>query len=256
MLTAEQVDEFDKAGIIRLPGAVPSDQTAAMRNRVWTMLERKHQILRDDRSTWRGQRVAGTRDLGKSETFEEVASPQVCAAIDDLLGAGKWIRPQNWASLLISLPNPDDENDRIYHAWHLDAPAAATQELEFYGLRIFVCLARLAPAGGGTMFVAGSHRLARNIAKRAGAAQLHSHDARKVMAQEYPWLKALQTRGADRSQFMQGGVEIDGITMRVVEMIGEPGDATIVHPLMLHASSKNCSDEPRMVLTSFIHRAP
>jgi ectoine hydroxylase-related dioxygenase (phytanoyl-CoA dioxygenase family) len=38
-------------------------------------------------------------------------------------------------------------------------------------------------------------------------------------------------------------------------MIGEPGDVFLMHPILLHAPSKNTAAVPRIALSSTIHRA-
>ena len=73
----------------------------------------------------------------------------------------------------------------------------------------------------------------------------------------YPWVKALCSRDekADRvRRFMREGTRIDGVEVRVVEMIGEPGDVLLVHPMMLHAPALNCSSMPRFVVQTTAFR--
>jgi ectoine hydroxylase-related dioxygenase (phytanoyl-CoA dioxygenase family) len=37
-------------------------------------------------------------------------------------------------------------------------------------------------------------------------------------------------------------------------MTGEPGDAFLTHPLLLHAGSKNTASVPRVALSSVVYR--
>ena len=54
---------------------------------------------------------------------------------------------------------------------------------------------------------------------------------------------------------MGWATDIDGIPARVVELVGEPGDAVICHPSLLHAASMNCTDAPRFMHVATIqHR--
>lgn len=53
---------------------------------------------------------------------------------------------------------------------------------------------------------------------------------------------------------MKVGAVIDGNEVRVVEMTGEPGDVLLTHPLLLHAPSPNCAQDPRLVLSSTVFR--
>ncbi len=53
---------------------------------------------------------------------------------------------------------------------------------------------------------------------------------------------------------MDTSSKLGDVELRVVEMVGEPGDVILMHPLMLHAASPNCSDVPRMVLSSVVNQ--
>ena len=255
MLTPEQREELDRYGIVRLPGAIAPRNVNEMCDRVWAMLDRRYQICRDDPDTWGARRVAGFHDLPKSENFEQVASPAVCDALDSLFGAGNWRRPERWASLLITFPESSERWTVPHNTWHLDFPPPPLQGL--FAVRLFVCLAKLRAGGGGTVFVAGSHRLVQNLATRDGVDRMRSADVRKALIRGSAWVKSLCSFDArvDRvQQFVKEGAVIDGIDVRVVEMTGEAGDVFVTHPLMLHASAKNCAKDPRLVLSSTVYR--
>lgn len=122
-------------------------------------------------------------------------------------------------------------------------------------VRPFVCLATISHGGGGTLVVAGSHRLAQNLVREGE--RLPSAETRKRLLRAHAWIKALCSREEknDRSQrFMKKGTVADGIDLRVVEITGAAGDVFLVHPMMLHATSKNCSTEPRLALTATVFR--
>lgn len=226
-----------------------------MCDRVWAMLDRRYQIRRDDPETWGARRVAGFHDLPKSENFVEIASPAICGALDSIFGAGSWQRPERWASLLITFPESSERWNVPDKSWHLDFPAPRAAGL--FALRLFVCLAKLRAGGGGTVFVAGSHKLVQNLAASDGVDRMRSADVRNALIRSCPWVKSLCSFDArvDRvRQFVKEGAVIDGIDVRVVEMTGEPGDVFVTHPLMLHASAKNCAEDPRMVLSSTVYR--
>jgi len=257
MLTPEQRAQFDRVGIVRLPGAIARSDAEQMCDRVWDALRMRYGIRRDAPDTWGARRIAGFHDLPKSVAFEQIGSPAVCAALDDLLGCGNWQRPERWGSLLVTFPDSRDRWDVPHQSWHLDFPAPRSPE-QLFAVRIFTCLAKLAPGGGGTLFVAGSHRLVQDAVRKAGVDRLRSADARKALIRTCPWVKALCSfdETVDRvQQFMNRGVTAGEVEVRVVEMTGEPGDCLLAHPLMLHAGAKNCSPLPRLVLSSTVCRA-
>jgi hypothetical protein len=259
MLSAKQRDEFERLGIARLPGAIARADADAMCDRVWQALGKRYGVLRDSPPTWKRQYLLGTHHLPKSENFDEVGSPAIRAALDDLFGSGNWQpRGARWGSLLVTFPNSRERWTVPHQAWHLDYPASRSEGNALLIVRIFVCLAKLEPCSGGTVFVAGSHRLVQNLVSKDGVAQMRSADARAAMVRTCPWIRSLCTfdERVDRIEvFMRSGTVVDGVGMRVVEMTGEPGDVLLTHPLLLHAGSKNTAAVPRIALSSTVHRA-
>jgi ectoine hydroxylase-related dioxygenase (phytanoyl-CoA dioxygenase family) len=138
--------------------------------------------------------------------------------------------------------------------WHLDLPASHRSS-GLTTVRIFTCLAKLPPGGGGTVFVVGSHRLVQNLV--CEGERLPSPETRKRLIRAYPWVKALCSRNekANRVQrFMSGATVVEGVKLRVVEMTGESGDVILAHPMILHATAKNCSSMPRFALSATVFR--
>jgi hypothetical protein len=260
MLTAEQLDEFRRSGILRIPGAVPSRVANAMCDSVWEMLSRRYRIRRDDPETWKAQRIAGTKDRPNAMTFEQVANPALRATFDELLGSAAWEQAEHWGSLLVSFPGAFPEArdgwNVPHQGWHLDAPVVRSLP-HLYGVRLFTCLAELSPGGGATLAVAGSPRLAQALASARGAAKIRSADVRKALIQRYSWMRELCSfdPAIDRvHRFMKTATAVEDVEVRVVEMTGHPGDAFLMHPLMIHAGSPNCSAVPRMVLSTTVYQ--
>jgi len=257
MFTPQQREEFDRSGIVLLPGAIASRDAAKMCDRVWDTLGRRFKTRRDDPSTWGARRVAGFHDLPKAENFAEIGSPAVCEALDNFLGDGNWQRPERWGSLLVTFPESTECWNVPHMSWHLDFPAPSHLQTLF-AVRLFVCLAKLGPTGGGTLFLAGSHRLVQDLADKEPAEKLRSAEAREGLIRDYPWVKGLCSfdEKVDRvQQFVKSGAVIGDVNVRVIEMTGETGDVFMTHPLMLHAGSTNCAKDPRLVLSSYVYRA-
>jgi len=264
MLTDEQRREFDRNGILHLPGAIPRTDIDEMLRTVWDCLHDKYRIERDAPETWprpgveelsASHRFAGTHHLPESVTFAEIASGTVCAAIDDLLGVNNWRRPERWGSLLVAFPESQDRWEIPWANWHLDSPASRSST-GIEAVRVFACLAELAPGGGGTLFITGSHRLVQNLVEEGQ--RLKSQEARKALVRLHPWLKSLCSKDDkdDRvERYMHGSANLNGIEARVVEMTGEPGDVFLAHPLILHAPALNSSTRPRIVLSATVSRS-
>jgi ectoine hydroxylase-related dioxygenase (phytanoyl-CoA dioxygenase family) len=257
MLTSEQREEFDRFGIVTMRDAISRRDADEMCDRVWNALHRRHQVRRDAPETWNALRAAGTHDLPKSETFAQIGSPAICEALDDLLGRENWQRPEKWGSLLVTFPQSRDQWEVPHQSWHLDFPASRSMDALF-AVRIFTCLATLQAGGGGTLFVAGSHLLLRDLIQKDEREQLRSADARKALIRSCPWVKELCSFDTDVDRirrFMKSTSPFGEIELRVVEMTGEPGDVILTHPLLLHAPATNCAEVPRMVLSSTVYRA-
>ena len=257
MLSVEQQDEFARSGILRIPGAIARKDAQEMCNVVWTALERRHQVRRHAPDKWKTLRITGTHDLPKSATFAQIGSPRVREALDDLLGHGNWEPPERWGSLLVVFPESREQWDVPHQAWHLDYPAARSLP-GLFAVRIFSCLAKLPPGGGGTVFVAGSHRLVENLARDENVERLKSADARSGLIRTCSWVKELCSRdSADTrvQRFMERSEFSGDVELRVIEMPGQPGDVLLTHPLLLHAPARNCASVPRIVLSSTIYRS-
>jgi ectoine hydroxylase-related dioxygenase (phytanoyl-CoA dioxygenase family) len=143
-----------------------------------------------------------------------------------------------------------------HQGWHLDAPFVRALP-DLYGVRIFTCLAAVAPQGGGTLVLAGSPRLAQGLASARGIAKMRSADVRTALTDRYSWMEELCSLdpAIDRGQrFMKTTAVLEDVEVRVMEMTGEAGDVFLVHPLMMHAASPNCSAVPRMVLSSTVYQ--
>jgi len=257
MMTREQQDEFARSGILRLPGAIAPRDADAMCNRVWSALQKRHQVRREAPDTWQALRITGTHDLPKSETFAQIGSPQIREALDDLLGRGNWQPPERWGSLLVTFPESRDPWSVPHQSWHLDFPAKRSTPGVFL-VRLFICLARLVPGASGTLFVQGSHRLVESLCETEGVEKLRSAEAREALVRKCSWIRDLCSRNAGDGRverFMDRAEVANDVELRVVEMTGDPGDVLLTHPLLLHAPSRNCSALPRIVLSSTVYRS-
>lgn len=256
MLTIAQRSEFDRLGIVRLPGAIPSADVEHMREGLWAALRSQHGVLREAPETWTVLLPAGFQALVRSGAFALMASGPVCEALDDLLGHGAWQQPGRWGQPLVTFPRRG-QWDVPHKHWHLDVVADAPIS-ELPGVQIFGYLNSVESQGGGTVVVTGSHRLVEALGTRTDAsAPTRSAEIRKALVRAEPWIEALFSRneGADRiGTFMAEHVGSDGTTLQVVELTGEPGDVVLMDVRLLHAFAPNCRTTPRLMLAQRIYR--
>lgn len=255
LLTAELHETFEARGIVRLPGAVPRRTAEEMAERLWQELARKHGARRREPATWRPERPSGFASLQKSGVFKAMASPDVRAVLDDLLGRDKWEQPTSWGQPLVCFPRNFGRWDVPHQSWHLDLPADPKRHAMMVG-RLFAVLAPLHAQGGGTLVAAGSHRL---VAKLADGARVQQSSSmmRKRLQSEHRWFADLMSLDKSRddriARFMKVATDVKGVPCQVEEMTGEPGDVYLMHPAALHAAAPNVLEAPRMVLAQFVY---
>lgn len=248
MLTADQHDEFRATGLLRLGGAFPHAVAEAMCERLWEFLARRYAIHRGEPSTWTIEQPARFQPVTHSGAFRAVGADPLCAALDTLLGPGQWTRPRWWGRPLVTFPH-DGPWELPARAWHFDymPVSAGPRPVQF-----FAFLNQVRPRGGGTLVLAGSHRL---VAPYLGLGEAFRLDRVRTSLAAHPWLRGLWKPGDgdDRIQrYMNDGTSIDGIPLRVVELTGEPGDVILMHSDTFHAAAPNRLTEPRMMLTEMI----
>ena len=184
--------------------------------------------------------------------FDAMATGQLCAVIDGLLGAGRWQRPAHWGRPLVTFPNPGTAWDVPTSDWHLDS-----QDLELTMVAVFAHLVPVRPRGGGTLVITGSHRLTTPAGPEAANAPVRSREVKAYLSTLHPWLRDLWSAGGDAGRihrYLTAGAVIDGVEVRVEELTGEPGDAVIMHPRLLHVAAPNTLDSPRLMLLQFLRR--
>ena len=243
----KQIEEFEARGVVKLDGLIPRELVDHAAQRAVDVLERAG-VMRD--GDWIAGRVAGwtvrnslskrLKPLARERFFGDLVSTDVLAAASKLAGdaaLGTMIdRPQ------ILFTPPDAETWTVPHKiWHLDYPRLG--ELGRPGVQMFAVLRSLRPGGGGTLVVAGSHRLLNDRGHVA------SKNVKKALKRE-PWFGALlKGDQPDRDRFLREPGRVGDVPVQVVEMHGEPGDVYMVDLRVLHTLAPNAAESPRLMLT-------
>jgi hypothetical protein len=253
MLSSAQRDEFDRRGMLRLPATIPAAEVAAMRQRVWEHLLDVHAIHPDRPETWTVRLPAHFQKLTATGAFDAMATGQLLAAIDHLLGPGQWKKPAHWGRPLVTFPDTATAWAVPTSGWHLDLQENPD---ELTMLAVFAHLAPVRPRGGGTLVITGSHRLTTPSGPGADV-PARSAEVKAYLRTMHPWLRGLWKAGGDADRihrYLAAGAVINGVHVRVEELTGEPGDAVIMHPRLLHTMAPNSLQAPRMMLLQFLHR--
>lgn len=232
---------------------IPLEDVTAMRLRLWQHLLNTHAIHPDRPETWTVHMPAQFQKLTRTGAFDALATDNLCAVIDELLGAGRWRRPAHWGRPLVTFPRSGTAWDVPAGGWHIDSDGDLD---ELTMVVVFAHLASVRPQGGGTLVLTGSHRLTTPAGPPGDKPPLSSSEMKAHLRTLDPWLHNLWNADGDTDRiqrYMAAGAVIDGVSVRVEELTGEPGDAVIMHPRLLHVMAPNGLQTPRMMLLQFLH---
>lgn len=258
ILTPEQIDAFDRWGVLRFDGLLSVDRVRRARELVQRQLATLG-LWRDGswrldalpRPQWpdhglKTSRVVGNRHPELEALAEE---PALRAVVDKLMDGRPFDRTiYRRPSLLFTLPNADAWT--MPNGWHADGPRLASGERP--GVQLFAFLDTVEPGGGGTVVVAGSHRL---LADRP----MRTRELNNMLRRE-PFFRELMVRktpvgGDGRARLMCAAGAVDNIALEVLELTGAPGDAYIIDLRTLHSGAPNAAERPRMMVTDRYLRA-
>ncbi len=184
--------------------------------------------------------IVGLKDTKGSAAFRDALTPEVISIAKELAGEAVLDDIHRSPQLLFTFPNADIW-EIPYSIWHLDAPRLPDGKAP--GIQLFVVLNNLPPGGGGTLVVAGSHRLLNT------GARISSKEVRRRLKREPYFASLLSRDSAERNQFLQQAGHVGEIELQVIELTGNTGDVFFMDMRLLHAPTRNCRDVPRIMLT-------
>lgn len=248
MITERHRRAFRERGLVRLERFARPELVARARAVVVGTLER-HGARRGPDCAWSFMALDGprqargglklTKSVKRSRAFRELMTPELVAAVEALLEEPVKPMLQN-PQLLLKLPSADPW--AVPHTvWHTDLLPIRNQRVP--GAQAFICLDVVEPRGGGTVVVAGSHRLLGDV-ERIGSKQVK----RRLLREEY-FRELMSRETPDRDRFLNEARRVGDVDLQVVELHGEPGDVYLMDLRLLHAPAPNASRRPRMVVT-------
>jgi hypothetical protein len=247
MLTQKQLDEFDEQGVLRLDGAVSRADAERMAERIREFLATDEAIRHNSEHEYLAVHPGGYQPLKRAGTFDAVLESAVPVALDELFGPDGWKRPRHWGNPAVTNRMTDAPWELPAHGWHVDS--APDERGRSRSVTVFIVLAELRPGGGGTLILAGSHRLVREY----GQHNVKNRVQRKLLGGRDPWLAELWCRQPDpaierRKRYVDEGAIVDSVPLRVVEITGQPGDTFLMRGDTFHTVAPNALDQPRMML--------
>lgn len=255
-LTPEQLEEFHRTGILRLRGLFGADMVRRAREAVLRPLSRRG-LWKDGawhleampRPEWPATGLKTRKVIGHKhpEVTALLGVPALRGIVDALLeGVPHDQSVHGRPQILFTLPNASEW--MVPHGWHVDCPRMPGGKIP--GVQLFTFLDKVEPGGGGTLVVAGSHRLADE-----GRFMRNAEIARAL--RRAPFFKRLysQAPDADRIALMNETAMVGDVAVNLVELTGDPGDAWLVALGVLHSGAPNASERPRMMMTCRFVRA-
>lgn len=215
-MTSEETAKFRDEGYLLLPRAVTKQVLEPVKAHVLQEVKRRTAASRGKArsrsgATKRAPPFKQVMMMTYPALEERLMSAALLSAMQELAG-GRLVREQG-PQLLISIPSRAEWTlDGLN--WHRDLAESTPGRIP--GIQAFILVDDVQPKGGGTLALAGSHRVARYRSMKPGAA----------------------------SQIM-----LDGKGFEVVEMSGRAGDAYVMDMRVIHTPSINASKTMRMIAT-------
>ena len=262
MLSQTDIRHFNEQGFLVVRGCVPEACAREASEAIWADLMVRHDVTQDS-STWHGQYMNfGATALQGRDTMLSEAKREV---LDDLLGDGRWRSDhgsKSGGTVFASLPqNGADDAWAMKGDWHWDL--GEIRHLPGYtGVLACTLLTDTAHRDGGTLFVSGSHHAVAAHFHRTRGRFSDNHSAKRMQSffTTEEWFRDLDggtVPNVDRvATFMDRTTTVDGVSLRVHEMTGKPGDVYFLHPLLVHAGPPNGGRCPRIMHRSFAWRLP
>lgn len=250
VISQQGLEQFEQEGFVHIPQALAPEYVEAVRDYTWAYFREHAGMLREELSTWRNV------DLNKKLIDKAVGKPiteRLKAALDQLLGSNQW-QLSSYGGLLPSGPvYPLDEWKLRTDLWHTDDdPCSFMGELS--EVMLFSFYSSVKAREGGTLALSGSHRLIKQVQHL-----FQNYPNIRDFTRSHPYLRRLcngnPIEPADAERFMNEPSEVHDVTVRVVELTGEPGDVVICHRMLFHGVNMNCGSEPRLMRRSLIRCA-
>lgn len=218
ILSPVQVDTFIRSGWLVIADLIPAPLVAKIRPLIEARLAAVTDLAELRSKPWAGYLL---KDSPVGPPTDQVVNPRYRTIIDDLCGAG---RTQLWGEGLGYMPIRFPEAgttwsakelhvDGIHFHHHVDSREQGLIAVELW--------TDIAPQGGGTALVEGSHHL---ISRLLAAAEPEGLDCASLGA---------QARAAASH-------------LPVIETHGRAGSVLFMHPHLLHGSSTNLSQQVRI----------
>ena len=261
MLSQEEKESFVKWGFVKIDALIPNEVVDPIREAVLDRL-RRHGFWGEE--GWEApadaeaeKKLRNTiKEISRSsKSLRPILTEQVLSYARDLVSGDEVEMSPPITQFLFTAPrsyvmNHDGRWNGKWEVprniWHLDMPRS--RSIGPPGPEMFTFLNKVEPKGGGTLILAGSHRLLNDV-------DYLSSKGVKRKLKRHAYFRELTGKGdGDRSRFLEEIGYIDNVPVKVVELTGDPGDVYFVDLRLLHSLGANTSDQPRMMIAQRMPR--
>jgi hypothetical protein len=220
VLTREDLDAFIADGYCTLRAAFPAEQAAAARACIWQRMRATKNIRQEDAATW--PPVCDIEEVVGVPEVTACVTDRLASAIEDLLGAGRWLGERRWGFWPVNFAFGRGEPYAIPNfGWHVDGNwFRHTLDCPKQGLLLLGLFSDIAERGGGTIVAAGSHRLTARVL-------------------------------ADHPEGLTHRALFDAVLREPLgnfrELTGRAGDVVLAHPMLFHTRGLKHTGEPRFM---------
>ena len=261
MLSQEEKESFVKWGFVKIDALIPNEVVDPIREAVLDRLCR-HGFWGEE--GWKAPADAEAemklrntiKEISRSsKSLRPILTERVLSYARDLVSGDEVEMSPPITQFLFTAPrsyvmNHDGRWNGKWEVprsiWHLDMPRS--RSIGPPGPEMFTFLNKVEPKGGGTLILAGSHRLLNDV-------DYLSSKGVKRKLKRHAYFRELTGKGdGDRSRFLEEIGDIDNVPVKVVELTGDPGDVYFVDLRLLHSLGANTSDQPRMMIAQRMPR--
>ena len=239
---AKAQQEFCERDVVTVRGAFPSAAADEITAALWADAARRLQVVRDDPGTWPGGYWTGFSDL--KMLVSALPMPPLVAALDGLLGQGRWSFRGPWELLVSGPERPARPWTLTDRGWHWDGRPGD-------GCQLFATLSDVAPRSGGTLLVEGSAGLlATWLARLAPDGSRKPRTLWKQFLSSDPFLRKLSSHASgsdgEPEDLLLPDVD-ENRRLAVREVTGNKGDVVVCRSGILHAAAVHVGRTPRFM---------
>lgn len=243
--------ELQTLGVTKVDSVIPKTESLAARDLI-RQIASEHELYTS--TGWKQSQNkfgnikpfrAAINALNHSDDFPNLIGADVIELAQTLLGEPVTPLPPG-QQILFTLPSsvpwsvPHD-------VWHVDVPRLGDPGSP--GLQMFTFLDEVQPGGGGTLVLAGSHRLMNH------SGELRSKELKQQLRKERYFRSLFDPNRAPITRLEDTAGSVGDVALQVVELTGQVGDVYFMDLRTLHTPASNSSDTARMMLTCRLPRA-